>query len=353
MLSPSRLHNKRPSSDDTDVPSASSSPSKILSSPISSLRTLFWSPSKEISSKENEELNPTPSKKQKKDIPDQLNSSSFITSSPQRICSKAATPKKKAVRNLNAEFDSTDSEPSQGSVTDENSSQSQTRSDDDKENTQSKTKQILNTLFSPMFKQYHHMFGINSVQNSHTVIHQENSNGVVAHYDRTESNTQCWKFVELPADDEESPVRPNAYLQLSVVELAANESLSDISKDSPEKTAISTTLLVEEQEEETTEEEIEEFDPYAFIATLPPLNPEFLSRPPALPSRTESHPKLTLVLDLDETLVHCSTEPIPNPELTFPVVFNDVEYQVFVKNSPFFHGFLEDVVRLGGVGGLC
>jgi hypothetical protein len=37
---------------------------------------------------------------------------------------------------------------------------------------------------------------------------------------------------------------------------------------------------------------------------------------------------ITLVLDLDETLVHCTVEPVPDPDMVFPVEFNGVQYQV-------------------------
>lgn len=46
-----------------------------------------------------------------------------------------------------------------------------------------------------------------------------------------------------------------------------------------------------------------------------------------LPPR-ETHKK-TLVLDLDETLVHCTVDPIHSPDVIFPVDYNGTIYQVF------------------------
>ena len=57
------------------------------------------------------------------------------------------------------------------------------------------------------------------------------------------------------------------------------------------------------------------------------------------------NPRYTLVLDLDETLVHCSVESIGQPDLTFPVTFNGFFYQVYVRKRPFLDFFLETVSR--------
>jgi len=101
------------------------------------------------------------------------------------------------------------------------------------------------------------------------------------------------------------------------------------------------TISADELEEE--EEEELEFDPYAFIKTLPPLPTEYTSREPMLPPKTSDSPKVSLVLDLDETLVHCSTEPMLGADLTFPVLFNNVKYDVYVRKRPYLDQFLEQV----------
>lgn len=87
-------------------------------------------------------------------------------------------------------------------------------------------------------------------------------------------------------------------------------------------------------------------DPYSFIKYLPQLNKDISNRPPALPKRTRATPDYCLVLDLDETLVHCSLSRMDNVDFTFEVHFASEVYEVFVRLRPYFRQFLENVSKL-------
>lgn len=84
-------------------------------------------------------------------------------------------------------------------------------------------------------------------------------------------------------------------------------------------------------------------DPFCFIKMLPPLPWEITSRPPALPPRTRSTPDYTLVLDLDETLVHCSLTGLEGADFSFTVEFEGEQHLVSVKLRPHYRQFLEEV----------
>jgi CTD small phosphatase-like protein 2 len=89
----------------------------------------------------------------------------------------------------------------------------------------------------------------------------------------------------------------------------------------------------------------DDFDPFVFIRNLPPLTADLRPRVPPLPCKLPTSPRLSLALDLDETLVHCSIQPLPKHELTFTVHFNNVDYQVYVRIRPFMKEFLKAVSK--------
>ncbi|PIA15431.1 hypothetical protein COEREDRAFT_44846 [Coemansia reversa NRRL 1564] len=89
------------------------------------------------------------------------------------------------------------------------------------------------------------------------------------------------------------------------------------------------------------EEEDDELNPYLFMANLPPIPREHTLRPYALPRKTRSSPPITLVLDLDETLVHCALNKVDNSDLVFQVEYNAVNYDVYCRLRPGYKEFLE------------
>ena len=116
----------------------------------------------------------------------------------------------------------------------------------------------------------------------------------------------------------------------------------------------SSEVEVGEDGEEDGEEDndvAEEFNPFLFIKQLPPYEHVAIRGKVCLPQRkhTRSAPAsipVTLVLDLDETLVHCTVEPVPDPDVVFPVDFNGVSYQVHVRKRPHLEEFLRRVSKM-------
>lgn len=162
----------------------------------------------------------------------------------------------------------------------------------------------------------------------------------------------------------------------------------DVSEDSmysPAEEIKQTSMIQEEEDEkrqEMDEDEVDEandddynaFNPYLFIAELPPHELVKEVNKICLPGKAASDAGLkTLVLDLDETLVHCTVAPIPDPDLIFPVLyvfhfvnycvvflqwtlsdslllnrffrFNGTVHQVYVRKRPYLDHFLETVAK--------
>ncbi|XP_068484009.1 uncharacterized protein [Phaseolus vulgaris] len=89
------------------------------------------------------------------------------------------------------------------------------------------------------------------------------------------------------------------------------------------------------------------FDPQSFIKNLPELSEiEVNGQPTLIPKESPRRKSITLVLDLDETLVHSTLEHCDDADFTFTVFFNMKEYTVYVKQRPYLHAFLERVSEM-------
>ncbi|KAG2485957.1 hypothetical protein HYH03_015400 [Edaphochlamys debaryana] len=104
----------------------------------------------------------------------------------------------------------------------------------------------------------------------------------------------------------------------------------------------------EASESEEEEEDFLEFDPLVFIKQLPPLEEVVPPhRPALLPLQTRALAgRKTLVLDLDETLVHSSLEAVDRPDFSFPVTFNGADHTVYVRQRPHLRDFMVRVASL-------
>ncbi|CAL9225893.1 unnamed protein product [Arabidopsis halleri] len=94
-------------------------------------------------------------------------------------------------------------------------------------------------------------------------------------------------------------------------------------------------------------EQTEDFDPQLFLRNQPELSDVVFNYFPDMqPNDSLKRKAVTLVLDLDETLVHSTLEACRDTDFSFRVSFNMQENTVYVKQRPHLYRFLERVVQL-------
>lgn len=178
-------------------------------------------------------------------------------------------------------------------------------SPNDSENDSNQSKSFFGTLFSPVFSFF-----------------------------KTDDDSKCDTALKSYIKDEHSP-----YL--------TDDSSNADSEQEKDFTAVYNYSTLRHPCDKTNAEpsnNSEDFNPYHFIKHIPPPSSEL--RRTVLPLPTRRTPRMSLVLDLDETLVHCSLTQIERYNLTFEVLYENDVYQVYVRKRPYLYEFLEKVSKL-------
>lgn len=117
--------------------------------------------------------------------------------------------------------------------------------------------------------------------------------------------------------------------------------------DEPQGSAATIITSVAPEDPET-DHYAQAYDPYEYIRHLPPRSSVSTYERILLPPPKQTKP--TLVLDLDETLVHSTIEPpppgSPPPDHVFSVTLENITYNVFVRVRPNMHQFLAEVAEI-------
>jgi CTD small phosphatase-like protein 2 len=177
--------------------------------------------------------------------------------------------------------------------------------------------------------------------------------------DASTGTSECLEDQQNPDDQRERVERKQLALPSSSQSVCCSESSEVcVSHDASGREVIScsacTTITIAEQADKDDvddvddAEELDEFDPYAFIKTLPPLHKCVPARSSfLLPRQTRHSYKKTLVLDLDETLVHSTLDGAAgeHSDFVFPVSLGSITHMVAVRKRPHLHTFLESMAR--------
>lgn len=89
---------------------------------------------------------------------------------------------------------------------------------------------------------------------------------------------------------------------------------------------------------------VPQLEPHHFLQQIRDCEPTYVPDSPLLPPPAEAvETRTCLVLDLDETLVHSSFTPIPDPDFEIPLEMQGETHMVYVKKRPGVDNFLEKV----------
>lgn len=163
-------------------------------------------------------------------------------------------------------------------------------------------------------------------------------------YTPTVSDSTDTTASSVSTDDKPDVSSSNKFANTNAVVISTSSSLNSpqIAIQTSTDSTKSNSSETSQQAADDDDDDDDVFNPYLFIANLPNHATVCIRSKICLPpNNKKTH--FTLALDLDETLVHCSIEPISNPDHIFPVSFNEQLYQVYVRKRPFLDQFFESI----------
>ncbi|XP_026394877.1 CTD small phosphatase-like protein 2 isoform X2 [Papaver somniferum] len=216
----------------------------------------------------------------------------------------------------------------------------------------------METIFSPIFE-------FNEIHSKPNIYNYSAKDDII--------------FSQLIADEDSNSASSNSYGYQTLFDMAERYMILPFLEETGETTNIPDKRACEEEEEQEASinsddaclylaihqlkscdeqsdfnshsvvgvDEVDCFDPYLFLRNLPDLSDVVPSLwPLLLPKETRKRKSITLVLDLDETLVHSTLEHCDDADFTFPVFCNMKEHTVYVRQRPYLKPFLEKVAEM-------